>query len=292
MKDHGKFEVAPEYIRSNYDRSDRLAVVALERPSGHMKQMLASAEEIASPAFQARLRALNAHDHCIYLSANALHPEATSRTKADVQTIRHVYLDIDKDGKAVVDRILAAKEMPEPHSIVHTSPDKYQLTWAVACFDKNQAEQLVREMAAHHGADQAVWDSARVLRVPGFRNCKLETPHYVSVESRNQGTLYTPRDFPRYQIERPVPQFGVRPTAENASGPDRSKSGQDWAYTLNALEKGIQPEVVRQHLVERRRNDKPDVENYARRTVENAQKELVARPMPEPVPSRSTDRAR
>jgi hypothetical protein len=291
MKDHGKFEVAPDYIRSHYDKADRLAVVAIERPSGHMKQEIRTAEEIASPAYQAKLRALNAHDHCIYLSANALHPEATSRTKADVQTIRHVYLDIDHDGKAVVDRILAAKEMPEPHSIVHTSPDKYQLTWVVACFDKTQAEQLVREMAAHHGADQAVWDSARVLRVPGFRNCKLETPHYVTIEERNSETIYTPRDFPKYEIARD-PQFGVRPTVENASGPDRSKSGQDWAYALNALEKGIQPENVIQHLIERRRNDKPAVEHYASRTVANAQRVLASRPMPEPVVSRETGRSR
>jgi hypothetical protein len=286
-----KFEVAPDYIKSHYDKADRLAMVAIERPSGHMKQEIRTAEEIASPAYQAKLRALNAHDHCIYLSANALHPEATSRTKADVQTIRHVYLDIDHDGKAVVDRILTAKEMPEPHSIVHTSPDKYQLTWAVACFDKNQAEQLVREMAAHHGADTQVWDAARVLRVPGFRNCKLETPHYVSVESHNQGTLYTPSDFPRYDMVR-TPQFGVRPTVERVTGPDQSPSGKDWQYVMAGLQKGINAEVLKQHLIERRRNDKPDVEMYATRTVRNAELKLASRPMPEPVTSRSTDRAR
>ena len=44
--------------------------------------------------------------------ANTIKPEATGRTKNDVDQIRHLYLDVDVGGREAVDKILAVEGMP------------------------------------------------------------------------------------------------------------------------------------------------------------------------------------
>ena len=81
---------AVEYIERNYQSSDRLAIVVRNRLTGETTQRLASAEKIASNDFQAWLRHKNAQGADIYISQNALRSDARTRSKADVDKIRHV----------------------------------------------------------------------------------------------------------------------------------------------------------------------------------------------------------
>ena len=73
------------------ERDDNLAVVLIHRASGIPKQEFATAEKIASPRFQAHLRAASASGADIYLTVNALKPGVSGRTKADVAAVRHVF---------------------------------------------------------------------------------------------------------------------------------------------------------------------------------------------------------
>src|SRR4029450_7374734 len=140
-----------------------------------------SAREIASPDFQRWLRFQNVKG-CIYLSVNALQPEATGRTRTQVQTIRHVYLGIDQDGPAVLAKILSDRRIPQPNYVINTSAAKFQTLWKVEEFTLEQAERLQRAMAAEFGADRSVIDAARVLRLPGLYNKKYTVPHQVTAE--------------------------------------------------------------------------------------------------------------
>ena len=132
-----------EYLRANYERDDWLAVVLIYRQTGIqlVKQEFATAETIAAPRYQAHLRAANANGADIYLTVNALKPGATGRTKADVETVRHVFLDLDGGGREAVDQILEADGMPHPHHVLNTSPDKHQVIWSVEGFEREQAER-------------------------------------------------------------------------------------------------------------------------------------------------------
>ncbi len=275
-----RFEVAPEYIKRHYYPEDRLAIVLIERATGRVQQELHNARDLASDRVQAHLRASNAHGHDIYATVNTLREGATGRTKADIDQIRHVYLDVDSGGRPAVERILQADRMPQPHSIMETSPGKSQMLWQVEGFNPAQAEKLTQELATVHNADQAVWDSARVLRVPGFRNCKYEEPHYVRMESGGAQRVYTREDFPRYEIERPQPVFGERQTTQN---PTRggSQSEKDWAEVLYRLERNHDPTAIERDLATKRREMnaaggpyKPHPEQYAKRTVENAIRDI------------------
>jgi hypothetical protein len=151
----------------------------INRETGVIKHEFASAEFFASPRYLAHLRAANAHGADVYLTVNTLKPEAKRRTKADVETVRHLYLDIDRGGPAALKKVLLDPDMPKPHSVLESSPGKYQVLWQVENFSPQHAETVTRGLARKFDADVGVWDSARVLRMPGFRNHKYETAYYV-----------------------------------------------------------------------------------------------------------------
>jgi hypothetical protein len=269
------FEEPANYVRANYERNDRLAVVLIYRHPTRVKHEFATAEKISSPAYQAHLRAANFFGADIYLTVNTLKLGATARTKSDIDAVRHVYLDLDGGGMEAVDRIVSAPGMPLPHHILNTSPGKHQLIWSVTGFDRDQAENLVRGLAARHGADQAVWDAARVLRVPGFRNHKYETiKHYVKDLQSDPPAVreYRPADF--LEIEMAVDP--VRPTAASRTEglPNRgvSQSERDWAAVMAALERGDHPSAI-QAWLERSRSDNPNPGYYAQRTLQKAMQE-------------------
>src|ERR1700720_1160707 len=91
---------AAEYIRENYDETDRLAIIVRNRITGETIQRLATAEKIASAEFQGWLRHKNARGADIYISQNSLRPGARTRTKSDIEKVRHVYVDLDRNGDA------------------------------------------------------------------------------------------------------------------------------------------------------------------------------------------------
>ena len=267
-----------DYIEQNYHPDDRLAVVIKNHLTGQVIQRLDSARAIASPDFQRWLRFQNANGGSIYLSVNSLQPEATGRTRAQIETIRHVYLDIDQDGPAVLAKILSDPRIPQPNYVLNTSPGKFQILWRVEEFTLEQAERLQRVMAAEFGADQSVVDAARVLRIPNFLNAKYAVPYQVTVE-RLSAVVYRSSDFhlPLKLSFEASPKTSLRPAALRPSGNGRiSQSERDWADTMRRLSRGEDPASV-QALLEQKRYDKADPKYYASLTVSKALQELQRR---------------
>jgi len=162
---------ARDYIRANFRPEDRLAIVLIQKSSGTVTQRISTAERIASDHVQAWLRQVNSEKKTdVYVSMNALHPDSHGRTKADVAEIRHVYLDIDKNGADIIQDLQGHTDVPLPNHIIESSPGKYQAIWRVEHFEKDQAEALMRGMVREFGADPAATDCSRVMRVPGFDN--------------------------------------------------------------------------------------------------------------------------
>ncbi len=269
-----------DYIRDNFDPQDRLAIVIKFQQQG-LVQRIATAEKLALPRFQAWLRRANAHGGDVYISANALRPESTSRTRADVHHIRHVYLDIDHNGPAVVEKLLNDPRIPKANYLLNTSPGKFQMLWKVQNFSMAQAEALQRAMAAEFGADRAVVDAARVLRIPGLYNKKYPQLHQVTAQ-RLSNEVYRPSDFHiAIEIEKESPQqIQPKPLASRPEG-RISQSERDWAETLQRLKCGEDPAVV-QAALEQKRQDKHRPSYYAARTVTRALAELARRHSREP----------
>jgi len=268
-----------DFIKDNYDPDDRLAVVIKNPHENRVTQRMDTAKAIASPDFQKWLRDHNHRGGEIYLTTNTLMPKSSTRTRQNVLTIRHVYLDIDAEGPAVLQRVMTDPRVPKPNYVVNTSPEKFQTQWKVQDFSIGQAETLQRVMAAQFGADRAVVDAARVLRVPGFTNHKYREQHLITAQ-RHSTEVYNPERF-RFPLPEFVSDdFNLSRTAttkadssEAKPNKEISQSERDWAYAKQRLSMGADPEEVVQAITEYR-PDKWNPADYARRTVEKAKAEL------------------
>src|SRR5260370_2995815 len=96
---------ASEYILDNFEETDRIAILVLNRDFGETIQRITSAQKAASPEFQAWLRYKNANGSDIYIGMNPLKKDAATRTKEEIESIKHLYLDFDHDGSDTLEPI-------------------------------------------------------------------------------------------------------------------------------------------------------------------------------------------
>src|ERR1700677_5342674 len=91
---------ASEYVRELSGPEDNAAILVRNRSTGHTVQRIAKAETIASPGFQTWLATQNASGSDVFMGMNPIKDGAYNRTKENIKNIRHVYLDLDRNGEA------------------------------------------------------------------------------------------------------------------------------------------------------------------------------------------------
>jgi hypothetical protein len=269
---------ASKYIRENFSPADRVALVAINKRSGAVIQRLTRAESAAAPDSQKWLHYLNDNNYEIHISMNVLKEDARGRTRDEIASIRHIYLDFDRDGKEALERLMSRSDLPMPNYVLSTFPGRYQVVWRVEGFSREQAEYLQRGLAREAGADPAATDSSRVLRLPGFDNHKYDAPYHVEAENLSD-EIRRPEHFPQYaEVERSAgpDTAGAGSTSPRIHRqPERiTQSERDWAYARRALSRGESKESVIMAIASYRRFNKPHVDDYARRTVEKASRSL------------------
>ena len=267
---------ASDYIKENFDARDRIALLILNRETGESVQRITTAEKASSPEFQAWLRHRNATGDEIYIGMNPLKQDAATRTKDQVSTIRHLYIDLDHGGEDSIARIRNSGLVPQPNYVLNTSPGRYQVVWKVQGIGQAEAESLQRAMVREFGGDPAATDSTRVLRLPGFSNRKHQPPHIVRAQSESSQTYHL-EDFklrtdPDERREHAVPTQTVNRDPRE----EISQSERDWAFAKRALARGDDPDEVIRRISDYRGDEKHS--NYARYTVEKAQVALQRRP--------------
>ena len=268
---------ASEYILDNFEPTDRIAMLVLNRDFGETVQRITSAQKAASPEFQAWLRYKNANGSDIYIGMNPLRQDASTRTKEDIEPIRHVYIDLDHGGPEALQSIENSSAVPKPNYVLTSSPGKFQIAWKVEGMSLDEAEALLHAMAREFGGDPAATDTTRVLRLPGFANKKYETDFYV--EARRESTAtYNLRDFKLHIDPHDSPSRNYSTHAKRESSPRAylTQSEHDWAFAKRALARGEEPEEVMRQIAQYRAADKSDPEDYARRTVTKAQAQLTS----------------
>src|ERR1700678_4180641 len=270
---------ASEYVRALFRPGDNAAILVRNRSTGHTVQRIAKAETIASPSFQTWLENQNAGGSDVFVGMNPIKDGAYNRTKENIKNIRHVYLDLDRNGGASIEAIRNSPSVPAPNFVLDTSPGKHQVVWKVSGFSQDEAESLLHSLANQFGGDLAATDSTRVLRVPGFANRKHNEQFLVRAVQETDQT-YHPRDFAAYDDSPDAPRH-----VEGEHGPERripsghrSQSEADWAYAKRALTRGDNPEDVIRRIADFRADDKYSPESYARRTVTKARAELNLEP--------------
>lgn len=264
---------ASEYILDNFKPSDRVAVLLRNRATEEIIQRIASVKDIAAHDFQQWLTDRNRAGFDIYIGMNTLKDGAYSRTKRDINEIRHVYLDLDFRGSEALKGIQSSHEVPQPNFVLDTSPGKHQVIWKIDRATPQEAEDLQQCMAHEFGADVAATDVSRVLRLPGFANRKYEAECLVRVTKHSDKT-YSLQDFKlaagpakneRLPEQSPSRLGGPRETL--------TQSERDWAYAKRALARGDDPEEIIRRIADYRADEKHDPQYYARLTVAKAQTE-------------------
>lgn len=269
---------ASEYILDNFEPTDRIAMLVLNRDFGETIQRITSAQKASSPEFQAWLRYKNANGSDIYIGMNPLRQLASTRTKEDIESIRHVYLDLDQGGAEGLASVENSGAVPKPNYVLNSSPAKFQVVWKVEGMSLDDAERLLHAMAREFGGDPAATDATRVLRLPEFANKKYGTDFYIKAR-RESGDTYHLRDFKLHVDSQGSPRHNYysRSRTQSSSRSTLSQSEHDWAFAKRALSRGEPPEEVIRQIAQHRAGDKSNPEDYARRTVSKALAELSSK---------------
>jgi hypothetical protein len=185
-----------QFLRTAYEAEDWIAVLLKRDDTGEAVQRVGPATLFQQPNMQAWLRLMNAHRFNVFVSLNAVSPGRRSRTREAVCAIRHVFVDVDHDGRRVLAAIHARHDLPAPSYVLHSSPDRVHVFWRAAGFTPSAAEQLQKYLARELGADPAATPCSQTARLPGFLNYKYAPPTLVRVKYGRITSVYTPTDFP------------------------------------------------------------------------------------------------
>jgi len=186
--------IAASFLSRSFASCETVALLLRRDNATRPQQRIITLEQLLAPRYLAWLGYENDNGANVYVSANPLHTGSRKRTKECVASVRHIYIDIDTDGDARLAALRASELVPMPTAIVSTSPGKYQVLWRVAGFDFEHQEQTLKQLAQAFGGDPACTDRNRVLRIPGFYNCKYSPAHPVAVEYPADA-IYSPADF-------------------------------------------------------------------------------------------------
>lgn len=175
-------EAPVRFLRNAFHPDDWIAVLLKAHDTGGTAQRVGPLSLIASPKFQAWLRAENARRFSVFVSVNAIRPQRKARTREAIGEVRHVFLDADRDGGAVLTAIAGRRDLPPPSFVLRSSPNRLHVLWRVSGFTKEGVEVLQKQLARELGTDKAATSCAQLTRLPGFFNHKYRPAPIVVAE--------------------------------------------------------------------------------------------------------------
>src|ERR1700683_3701820 len=262
---------AAEFLSRCFAPDETIALLVRRESPNQTLQRIAPLEHALAPRYLAWLAHENAAGANVYVAANPLRPASRKRTKECIAEVRHLYLDLDNDGDARLSSLRASDAVPPPNAVLSTSLGKYQILWRVDGFTFEQQESALKLLAVTFGGDPACTDCNRVLRVPGFLNCKYDPAYPVTVEYPGDST-WSCDDF-RLDILAADAFLLPRAITARKHSSNLTNSEHDWAWVLHELGRGKDAVKLTRKLASRR-SDKPNPLYYAQRTVDVASARL------------------
>jgi hypothetical protein len=191
------------FLLTGYERRDSVAIFLKSYQTGRAMQRIVPLTRVLDSGFQEWLRMLNdAPDRWnVYVSVNAVSPEKRVRTREAIGAVRHIFLDIDDDADAALNRITRRPDLPCPSYVMRSSSSRLHVLWRTSGMTKQDAEALQRQLARDLGADRAATSCSQTARLPGFYNHKYASPYPVGIEYTAGRVAYSSDQFP---ARRPV----------------------------------------------------------------------------------------
>src|SRR6202166_4467816 len=253
---------AAEFLTRCFAPGETIALFLRREVPRATIQRIVQLETALAPRYLAWLAHENSAGANVYAAANPLRSDSRKRTKGCIAAIRHLYLDLDTDGEARLISLRVSDAVPPPNAVLSTSLDKYQILWRVDGFTLEQQESALKLLAITFGGDPACTDCNRVLRLPGFLNCKYDPAYPVTVEYPGDSTRNSD-DF-RLDIlaaDAILPYRSITPRKHPDS---HSNSEHDWAWVLHQLARAKDAAKLTRKLASRLA-DNPNPLYYAQR---------------------------
>lgn len=226
------------FLRTAFEPDDWIAVFLKSYATGETAQRVVPLEAACSPRFQAWLRFKNARRFNVYVSVNALLP-GRSRTRQAIATVRHVFLEEDRDGDRLLDDLARRSELPRASYVLQTSPGRVHVLWRARGFDAGDVEGLQRYLARELRTDVAATSCTQTTRVPSFLNYKHERPSLVTVSYLAPSIVSTPSDFPRLAVNGAPARPAIRlVTIARQVRPDPRERAARYLRTVDAARAG------------------------------------------------------
>ena len=194
------------------------------------------------------LARLNSQGAGVFVTVNQT--DLQGRTSDNVTRVRALWVDFDTVDHARLDRLMNMDGIP-PNLIVESSPDKHHAYWIIdenGEIPLNQFTELQKRLIHHFaddGADKAIHDLPRVMRLTGFYHRKGEAFMARVVHSDEWRDA---ADLIRWVQSLPMPEV-AKPKAQ-AEKPQTQKTQQTHS-TLDfkqakLLARGRWPEILNQ----------------------------------------------
>ena len=193
---------AVEYLTALFQPNDWLCFTFLHKDSAITENRFGFMHEAISTKGIEMLTKRNQDSH-IFVSMAVFKEGSENRTKPNISSVSHVFMDADENGDAVLHAVrqsVAAGEIPLPSVIVCSSPSKFQFVWNVTGFDIPLQEAMNRTLQKKFGTDAQAVDAARVLRIPGFRNIKAKYIDKPVAQIAELNPSFSPYQFSEFNI--------------------------------------------------------------------------------------------
>jgi hypothetical protein len=258
---------AQDFLTRSFAPGESIALLLRRETPAGTTQRIVPLQRALATRYLGWLAHENSTGANIYVAANPVLTGSKRRTKESIATVRQLYIDIDTDGEARLAALRASGAAPTPNVVLSTSPGKYQVLWRVDGFDFEKQESTLKILAVTFGGDSACTDCSRVVRVPGFQNCKYDPAHVVTVEYLSD-CIYSPADF-HLDISVAEAAISTRENTERQHPGKHTHSEHDWAWVSHELAQGKDAVKLTRALASQR-CDKPNPLYYAQRTVDIA----------------------
>ncbi|MGO9823916.1 MAG: RepB family DNA primase [Terriglobales bacterium] len=263
--------IAADFLTRCFAPGESIALLLRrENPDGILQHIVPLERALAS-RYLGWLVHENSIGANVYVAANPVRSDSRKRTKESIAAVRHLYLDLDNDGEARLSALRASDAVPTPNAILSTSLGKYQILWRVDGFTLEQQESALKLLAITFGGDPACTDCNRVLRLPGFLNCKYDPAYPVTVDYPGN-SAWNVDDF-RLDILAADALLSTHSIASRKHPDKHTNSERDWAWILDELAHGKDAMKLTRKLAACRA-DKPNPLYYAQRTVDVASARL------------------
>lgn len=198
-------DVPLQFLRAAFQPDDWVAVLLKCHDTGGTAQRVGPLSLVAHPRFQAWLRAHNAKRFSVYISVNAIRPQRKARTRDAIGKIRHVFLDVDREGERVLGAVEARRDLPKPSYVLHSSPSRLHVLWRVTGVARQEVETLQKRLASELNTDKAATSCTQMTRIPGFFNHKYRPGSMVDVDYCGDDRVFLATDFAAVPAREPVP---------------------------------------------------------------------------------------